>query len=116
MESYERQKDFICSRVKEQKTKTTLDENDIRIRKRKNVARTYSFEINGCAIQVCKKFFLATLAIGEANVIHALSNKIAGHFEGNERRGKCLSDNKKGNDMLEGVRSHIRSFHTDLCT
>ena len=112
LESYERQKDFICSRVLEKKTKTYLDDNEMKVPKKKQVARVYSFEIGQQVIQVCKKFFLATLCVGESYVVHALANKVTGHFQGGEKRGKYPSANKTSDEMIGEVKNHIKSFPT----
>ena len=42
--SYERQTDFVCSRVEEKKTRTYLKDNDEQQEKKRMVARTYSLE------------------------------------------------------------------------
>ena len=66
--SYERQKDFVCSRVEEKKTRTYLKNNDEQQEKKRMVARPYSLETGETKSIVRKKFFRATLDIGEAYI------------------------------------------------
>ena len=85
--SYERQIDFACSCVVEKKTKTYLDENDEVKKKRRMVSRSFTLENEGQKYVVGKRFFSATLNIGEAYINHALSNKSGGRFHSTENRG-----------------------------
>ncbi|WAR27356.1 LOW QUALITY PROTEIN: SLA1-like protein [Mya arenaria] len=73
--SYERQMDFLCSNVQEKTTKSYVDDTGIKVQKRKQVARSYSFVVNDESIRVCKKFFLSTISISQAIVNQALSKK-----------------------------------------
>ena len=84
--SYERQKDFVCSRVEEKKTRTYLKDNDEQQEKKRMVARTNSLETGETKSIVCKKFFRAMLDIGEAYINHALKGKSEGHFQGLDNR------------------------------
>ena len=108
--SYERQKDFVCSRVEEKGTKSYINEDGEKKQKMKQVHRKYTFQLNEESIQVCKNFFLATLSIGEAYVYHALEKKSHGHFQGHERRGKQKSVNKIDDEAINSVKAHINSF------
>ena len=47
LESYERQKDFVCSNVTERKTRTYLDENESAQSKKRMVVRTYNLKSGG---------------------------------------------------------------------
>ena len=108
--SYERQKDFVCSRVEEKKTRTYLKDNDEQQEKKRMVARTYSLETGETKSIVCKKFFRATLDIGEAYINHALKGKSEGHFQGLDNRGRHTPANKIPEYKLQKVREHIESF------
>lgn len=108
--SYERQKDFVCSRIEEKKTRTYLKDNDEQKEKKRMVARNYSLETGETKSIVCKKFFRATLDIGEAYINHALKGKSEGHFQGFDNRGRHTPANKTPEYKLKKVREHIESF------
>lgn len=108
--SYESQKDFVCSSVTEKKTRTYLDDNNKVQEKRRMVSRSFTLESEGQKYSVCKKFFTATLSIGEAYINHALSNKTGGRFHSEEKRGKHKPHNKTCARKLQMVRDHISSF------
>ncbi|MEW8545291.1 MAG: hypothetical protein AB2693_17350 [Candidatus Thiodiazotropha sp.] len=110
LESYERQKDFVCSDVTERKTRIYLDENEKAQSKKRMVVRTYNLETNGKVHNVCKRFFTATFSLGEAYVCHAMKMKSNGRFSGEENRGKHRPHNKTEQAKLNGVREHIESF------
>ena len=71
---------FVCSRIEEKKTRTYLKVNDEQKEKKRMVVRIYSLETGATKSIVCKKFFRATLDIGEAYINHALKGKSEGHF------------------------------------
>ena len=107
---YKRQKDFVCSRVGEKKTRTYLKDNDEQQEKKGMVARTYSLKTGETKSIVCKKFFGATLDIGELYINHALQGKSEGHFQGLDNRGRHIPANKIPKYKLKIVREHIESF------
>ena len=74
------------------------------------ICRTYTLECEEQSHHVCKKFFSATLSIGNAYISYALANKVGGRFQSNERRGKHKPHNKTSEAKLEYVREHINSF------
>ena len=74
------------------------------------MSRSYSFVVDGEKQQVCKAFFLATLAIGEAYVSHAMAHMNDGVFTGSENRGKHRPHNKTSENLMQKVRQHIESF------
>ena len=76
------------------------------------VARTYSLETGETKSIVCKKFFRATLDIGEAYINHALKGKSEGHFQGLDNRGRHTPANKIPEYKLKKVREHIESFQS----
>lgn len=108
--NYERQKDFVCTNITTKPTKSYLDEKGEAVQKKQKVRNKFHFELDGHKHQVCKEFFLGTLAISEAFTYHALHHKEEGHFCGMERRGKCTPSNKISNDRIQFVKDHIDSF------
>lgn len=108
--NYERQKDFVCSRVEERTTQTYLNEHEEKVPKKRQIYRSYSFEVDGEKIAVCKTFFLATLDIGESYVNHASTHKQGGVFGSAEKRGKHKPHNNTKELSLNKVRAHIDSF------
>ncbi|KAK7486497.1 hypothetical protein BaRGS_00022298 [Batillaria attramentaria] len=112
LDTYERQKDFVCAHVRDRETVSILGTDNKPVPKKRQRCRTYFFIADGKEQRVCKKFFLATLALGEAYVDHALKNSTNGTFAGKERRGKSQPHNKASEEAIEGVRRHIESFPT----
>ena len=108
--AYERQKDFICSSVEEKKTRTYLREGNEQKEKKRMVSRSFSLETGGTKSIVCKKFFRATLDIGEAYINHALKQKSEGRFQGIDNRGRHSPANKTPREKLTKIREHIESF------
>ena len=105
--NYERQKDFICTRVEEKAPKQRVGKNT----NKRKVSRYYSFPKGDLRVPVCQKFFCATLSISEKVIQHALKAKgAAGTFESSDRRGKHAPGKKSPERNLEGARMHIRSF------
>ena len=51
------------------------------------VVRTYNLESGEQEHNVCKKFFMATLCVGDAYVSHTMKMKSNGRLSGNENRG-----------------------------
>ncbi|KAK3107527.1 hypothetical protein FSP39_016707 [Pinctada imbricata] len=108
--SYERQKDFVVSHVEEKNTRTYLTDDNQPAKKRRQVYRTYSFEVDGIRTPVCKKFFMSTLSVGESYVDHAMKNKSGGVFAGSDMRGRHKPYNKTTERAAQLVREHIESF------
>ena len=112
LDTYERQKDYICARVQERNTRTFLDEDGNAIKKKKGKMRMYTLVVCEEQQRVCKKFFLKTLDISEATVHQALSKKHCGHFHGRDERGRHKAPNKTSEDRLQEIIDHIESFPT----
>ena len=110
LESYERQKYFVCCNVTERKTRTYIDENESAQPKKRMVVRTYNLESGGQVHNVCKKFFMATLCVGDAYVSHAMKMKLNGRFSGNENHGKHTPYSKTEQIKLLRIHEHIESF------
>ena len=109
--SYERQKDFVCSMVDTKPTRTYVDEHNQTTKKKRMVSRRFSlYDEDDIKQNVCKKFFLSTINLGEAYVDHALKNKSEGRFMGSETRGKHKPHNKTDDKDIKAVKEHIESF------
>lgn len=107
LQSYERQRDFICSHVLVRNTMGSPS------KKRKHVARTFTFHIKGKVEKVCKNFFLQTLGIGKKVIETALlKQKTSLTTPLIDRRGKHQSHNRTPEADLHLVREHIESFVT----
>ncbi|KAK6174152.1 hypothetical protein SNE40_017481 [Patella caerulea] len=105
-----RQKDFICRRVKiyEVKRHRSRCGND----QKKNKSYAYYLTNLNKEHRVCKKFFLTTLGISQSYVIGAISNiNLLGNYSGDERIGKP-AQNKIDADRIQQIRDHINSFPT----
>ncbi|CAC5382510.1 unnamed protein product [Mytilus coruscus] len=115
LNSYQRQKDFIISHVGEKKTKKYIFDESLNepvplAKRKRDIHRSYSFEVNGDKKVVCKKFFLNTLHIGESYVNNAMENQRSGVFVGIDKRGRHTPHNKTSDAALKAIRSHIESF------
>lgn len=110
LDTNDRKKDFIIANTTEKKTRTYLDDNNEPVQKNKNVHRSYSLNVDGNHIKICKKFFLTTLGISETFANNALQNQQDGVFVGEDKRGKHAPYNKTANTAMDLVRRHIESF------
>ena len=61
-------------------------------------------------MNVCKRYFQATLAVGHAYIQHALEHSAHGTFCGKDSRGKRVPANKTPEADRQRVRKHIESF------
>lgn len=52
-----------------------MNEENEPVTQKKNVHRSYSFNVGGNPVKVCKTFFLATLGISETFAHHAFKNQ-----------------------------------------
>ena len=109
LETYERQKNFICAHVREKETISIMDTNNKPVPKKRQRCRHYFFTVAGEEKHVCKKFFLATLSVGRAYVDHALQNSTHGTFTSNGRKG-IQPHNTTLDENVRAVRQHIESF------
>ena len=67
-----RKKDLVISRVEEKKKRKYVSQNSEEEQKRKrDIHRSYSFEVVGTKTIVCKKFFKKTLDISDAYIDNA---------------------------------------------
>ncbi|XP_076090122.1 uncharacterized protein LOC143062260 [Mytilus galloprovincialis] len=110
LDTNDRKKDFIIANTTQKKTRTYLDDNNEPVKKKKNVHRSYSLNVDGNHVKICKKFFLTTLGISETFASNALQNQQDGVFIGEDKRGKHMPHNKTTKTAMELVRRHIESF------
>ncbi|VDH95527.1 Hypothetical predicted protein [Mytilus galloprovincialis] len=104
LKSYERQRDYISSRV--------LERNSIGSpsKKRKQVARTFTFIVEGQSVRVCKMFFTATLGISRKTIETALKKKQNNSSPISDKRGKHSAHNRTPTEDLNIIRAHIEAF------
>ena len=103
---YCRQRDFII-----RNTKVLRNESG----KRKQRLIIFSLPLNGISKRVCKRFFLKTVAVSEKLVWYTLNkanNESISAFYPPDRRGRHEPYNKISEELLEGVRFHIKTFPT----
>ena len=95
LDSYKRQKDFVCSHITQKNTVTVLDERTLQPKgKKREVARKYFLTVEGERKHVCNRFFLATLNVGHAYIQYALDNVQDGLVCGEDGRGRHQPSNK----------------------
>ena len=96
--------------AQKKKPRTYLNEENEPVTKKKNVHMSYSFNVGGNPVKVCKKCVLATLGISETFANHAFKNHQGGVYVGEDRRGRHAPHNKTTKTALDWVRKHIESF------
>lgn len=106
--NYTRQRDWLCSHVKEVEVKRRRSSNP---QKR---FKTYKYflevgETKGAKVMVCKQFFLTTLDIGEKTVYYALANATRGASQP-DQRGRHSPANKTPVRKTDFVKAHIESL------
>ena len=104
LKSYERQRDYICAHVLERESMGSPS------KKKKQVTRTFRFNVNGSAIRVCKSFFTSTLGVSRKTVDTAMIKKKTPTSPLCDKRGKHNSHVKTPEEDLNNVRRHIESF------
>lgn len=110
----DRQKDFICHHVEQKKTRRYLGDDGTPVENKRSVDRKFFISVgeNSPKVQVCKRFFQATLAISHSYINDALTKSAGGAFCGSDRRGKSTPVNKTPEAARQKVRDHIKSFPT----
>ena len=112
LESYKRKKDFLLSNInitgkKRERIRGATGQRQ----KARSVCLEYFFMKNSERIRVCKQFFMATLAIGHSPISEAVRGcSETGHYDGEDRRGKHVPNNKTTDVDVALVRKHIESF------
>lgn len=109
--SVELKRQFVASSVhlvdvKRRRSRTGEREN------KKTYNRKFTFSIDGVQTEVCKVFFLNTLAISQTFVSTALSKKLVGGMTEADQRGKKVPPNKIPADAKDSIRNHISQFPT----
>ena len=111
LESYDQQKQYVCNHVIETNTKTFLDEQTGEpAAKKRNVSRQYQMTIDGKRERVCKKFFLATLAVSQSYVDDVMGKTRSGVYMGQQSSSKKRPHNKTPDASVERVKQHIAAF------
>lgn len=101
---------LFCRHIDQKETRTYLGDNKQPVQKKRQFARTF-FLTTACErVQVCKRFFQATLDVGHGFVAHALQNCQDGMFIGEDKRGKHVPTNKTADEDRSRVKRHIGSF------
>ena len=107
--TWDTKRQYLVSRVSELQVKRKRPVNGTKSR---DVTYGYSFEIGKEKIVVCRKFFLATLAISGTAVNTALKKKEAGGIIETDKRGHHPPPNKVKQNIRESVIEHISKFPT----
>jgi hypothetical protein len=89
LNTYERKKYFIISRIDEKQTRRYIEpDKETGQKSKRDIHRSYFFDIDGTKTVVCKKFFKQTLYVGDAYIDNAMKNQSGGVFTGEDKRGK----------------------------
>lgn len=107
--SWEMKRQCILTQVESKPARRSRPKDGSRGDQRKQSIKYYLI-VNGEKINVCKVFFLNTFGISETVVRNALKKQIAGGFAQTDMRGRHTPTNKLPEHVLNGIRSHIRSF------
>lgn len=97
--SYERQKDFLCSNLKENTPE--------RVRSSARKRRMYSRSFDHDNKRVCKDFFLSTLNIGNRVLKTTLKSSSTGILTIFDKRGNHTPHNKTPEAVINHVRQHL---------
>lgn len=100
---------FIISHVRSKPVNRIRPKGGTKNGQRKQTI-SYFFDVNGTSIEVCKVFFLNTLGVSETVVRTALKKGNTGGFAAFDMRGRHTPPNKLQDNVLNKVRSHIKSF------
>lgn len=65
---------------------------------------------NDAKVQVCQKIFRKLLTCWSSVVFDAINKRNSSDFDAIDNRGKHEQANKTKPEILEGIRSHIKSF------
>ena len=110
LSDYNRQKDFLLSRMKVGEVERRRVQEADRRRKLREQVISYFLDTAGDRVRVCKKFFTKTLCIGHAPIDTAFRQRSdQGTFLGEDLRGK-QHNNKTDPASTAVVRAHIESF------
>ncbi|XP_052278769.1 uncharacterized protein LOC127877153 [Dreissena polymorpha] len=108
--SYPKQKEFLCSTVKESKVKRVRVRDTI-IKDRK-MSRNYLFQVNGLNVDVCQQFYKDTLDVSTTTISTAL-HRAAPHIHTSfpDRRGTHANrPNKIPDVIIQDIKDHIERF------
>lgn len=116
--TWEQRKQYIALSVKESPKQRTRCRGNVKSEHRRQVTFTYSLLLKGEFITVCKPMFLSTFAVSEKFVRDAMDKKRTspGGIIGPDQRGRHAPKTKKGEDVKNRVREHIKSFPTEKST
>jgi hypothetical protein len=104
LQSYERQRDFVRSHVKELEPKRKLTSS----KKARTFTREYYLDLD-TGQRVCKEFFLSTLDIGKKVIDISLQQKRRPLENITDQRGKHTPANRTDDHILETIHTHINS-------
>ncbi|XP_052221583.1 uncharacterized protein LOC127838063 isoform X1 [Dreissena polymorpha] len=78
---------------------------------RRSQTNHYVFSVNNIQYEVCKRFFLDTLAVSEAQILTALKSRSATDITSPDKRGKHAKRvNAIPRIVIEDIKAHIESF------
>lgn len=111
LDSYARKKEFLLSMVVKKKNRVRVRGGSDNRQKERAVSIDYFFAKDSKRVQVCKKFFMGTLAIGHSPIHEAVKGcGESGQFAGMDKRGIHTPANKTKEKDMAVVREHIESF------
>jgi hypothetical protein len=111
--SFEKQKDFILSRVKQSGVERKRRRGDSEEKgPEKKFSYVYTFVKNNEETRVCKNFFLGTLCISNGPLKTAFSgmSPVSGTFNRKDKRGLKTPPNKTSDYWIDRIKAHIESF------
>ncbi|CAG9787649.1 unnamed protein product [Diatraea saccharalis] len=103
-------KNFILSCIKVQPVKTRKVQKASN-KKERSYSKKCFFQKNNDGIQVCQKFFMATLCISVDVISDAVNKQDSlGLYAGDDKRGKKSPPNKTKKEDVQRVKDHIKCF------
>ena len=110
--SHEAQDQYICGCMEENDVKRRRITVDADHAPKRNITRTFFFNLDSSKIVVCRQFFLETLAIG-ASRIRTLSKKkatSAANIAQRDQRGRHPNQRCITEESRAKIRQHIKKF------
>lgn len=103
---------FVCSHIESKPTERRRPKDNSKNSKKQTINYFFDIPFEGLTkkVDVCKTYFVNTLGISETVVRNALKKQTAGGFVSRDMRGRHVPPNKLPEEVLNGVRAHIKSF------
>ncbi|XP_039293093.1 uncharacterized protein LOC120353433 isoform X1 [Nilaparvata lugens] len=108
LSSFEKQNVFMCGLISQNKPQNRRPRSGAKAPK--SSSNVYRFQVGGTSINVCKQFFLKTLAVSDGRMTRAVKKIRENNDPGIDNRGHHSPANKTSEIQEKAVCDHISSF------